>query len=196
MNTTIISCSTPIWLSMIVSGIIVIALSRTKLLKEPVNDGSGKYKYSFSKSQLVWWLWIIFSCFGGYYFCTNEIPVPNATILWVLGISGATTAVAMGTDMMNASNNVWRKVMVVEKRKILVTFLKEILSDANGLSIYRLQALLFNLLYGVIFLSTVIHNLEVSPQNATVFPDFDSNIRYLLIISNGTYAVLRTTETK
>ena len=125
-------CNAPIWIAFVVLGIILIFLSRTNLLKEPTDASAPSYKYSFSRSQFAWWLWIIFSCFAGYFFCTYKVPVPNATVLWVLGISGATISLAVGMDAMNAANNVKRNIKSDVNRTVFITFLKEILSDGNG----------------------------------------------------------------
>lgn len=68
------------------------------------------------------------------------------------------------------------------------SFLKDILSDGNNVSIHRVQAFVFNLVFGIAFLKTVIVDYSM--------PDFDSTQLLLLGLSNGTYAFMKTTENK
>jgi len=68
------------------------------------------------------------------------------------------------------------------------SFLKDILSDNQGISIHRLQSFVFNVIYGVVFIKSVVFDYAM--------PEFGSVELLLLGISNGTYAFNKKSETK
>jgi hypothetical protein len=90
--------------------------------------------------QLLWCVLIIAFCFLHQYGLTFELPVPNETCLVLLGIGVGTTTVAKVLDV--------RQRQVADRHGIQVTqdmesqgFFTDILSDDNGVSVHRLQAL-------------------------------------------------------
>ena len=71
----------------------------------------------------------------------------------------------------------------------------DILSDENGISIHRFQAVLFNLLFGGWFIYNVIYNLSL--QNIdNIIPDIQANYLVLLSLSSATYTAIKTSENK
>jgi hypothetical protein len=65
-------------------------------------------------------------------------------------------------------------------------FWSDILSDAQGLALYRFQMLVFNLLFGVLFILYVVQHVSM--------PEFDGNILTLMGMSAGTYAGFKIPE--
>ncbi|MFX8785951.1 hypothetical protein ABTM90_19220, partial [Acinetobacter baumannii] len=53
-------------------------------------------------------------------------------------------------------------------------------------SVHRFQNVIFNIIFGVIFLQKVIAEHKL--------PDFDNTVLILMGISSGSYAALKTTE--
>lgn len=58
-------------------------------------------------------------------------------------------------------------------------FLKDILSDANGISFYRFQIAAWTVVLGIIFVSSVL--------NVFAMPEFPNELLALMGISSGTY---------
>jgi hypothetical protein len=65
-------------------------------------------------------------------------------------------------------------------------FFHDILSDRSSINIQRLQNVLFNILFGLIFIQKTV--------SSNLLPDFDNNILLMMGISAGTYAGLKATE--
>lgn len=66
------------------------------------------------------------------------------------------------------------------------SILEDLLYDKNGLSIHRLQMVIWTLLFGVVFI--------VSIYNSLTMPDFNGNLLALMGISSGTYVGLKLPE--
>lgn len=179
--------------SFIMAGVIVLLtlyLSfRTDLLRTPteINDKSLQKKYSFSRVQLVWWTMIISACYIIMYGETGHFAM-NQTTLILLGISVATTAsgsvIDAGQAQIAQETNTAR-----HQDERSAHFIKDILSDGHGISTHRFQALIFNLIFGLIFINYFFtHQYQ--------FPDFNSYQMGLLGISSGAYLAVKTNENK
>lgn len=151
--------------------------------------------YSFARTQLTWWTVIILSSFIAVLFAKGEIPTLNGSILILLGISVTTTVAARLTDISDNTNIARDQISQNEPGQ---NFFLDILSDKNGVSISRLQSLIFNLAIGGWFVYKILENLVTSPQPGLdhLFPLIEPNNLILLGISSGTYAALKTTENK
>jgi len=113
--------------------------------------------FSFSRVQLVWWVVIVAFCLLYHYGTAFSLPAINETCLVLLGISGGTTTLAHLIDVRQ------RRLAQVEQITLNQDqdsqgFFTDILSDDSGLSVHRLQALLFNVIYGVAFVTDFIRN--------------------------------------
>ncbi|MEO6523472.1 MAG: hypothetical protein ABIN91_17445 [Mucilaginibacter sp.] len=81
-------------------------------------------------------------------------------------------------------------------------FLLDILSDKNGISIHRLQAFIFNLVFGLWFIYTsvqqikLINTLTLQKVIDGVMPVVTNNNLILLGMSAGLYTALKSTENK
>jgi len=81
-------------------------------------------------------------------------------------------------------------------------FLLDILSDKNGISIHRLQAFIFNLVFGLWFIYTSVQNIKtintltLQPIIDGVIPVVANNNLILLGMSAGLYTALKSTENK
>ena len=106
--------------------------------------------FSFARVQLLWWVLIIAFCFLHQFGLTFELPVPNETCLVLLGIGVGTTTVAHVLDTRQRQSAVQCGIQVTQDMESQ-GFFTDILSDDNGLSVHRLQALAFNVIYGVAF---------------------------------------------
>jgi hypothetical protein len=167
--------------------------------------------YSWSRVQLAWWSVIIFTAFTSIIIQTGHAPNLHYSTLVLLGISAGTTAVARVIDLGDQQNR-----LIFRHQDIKTTsFFLDILSDQNGVSIQRFQAVIFNLVFGIWFISSVLGNLgdpsfclsdfaKGDPNlancllHATDFliPIVSDNNLILLGLSSATYAALKITENK
>lgn len=115
---------------------------------------------------------------------TNQPLDPNTPVQPVAPVATAPAALPLSKDM--PSQGFWL----------------DILSDRNGISIHRLQALVFNLLFGIWFIyQSVTHLKGIGPLTPmdilnAVIPAISQNNLILLGLSAGTYVALKTAENK
>ncbi|MEN8225803.1 MAG: hypothetical protein ABFS05_10660 [Bacteroidota bacterium] len=168
----------------------VIKDNKTDLLPEQ------EPRFSFSKSQFAFWTIIVLSSFIYIWTFTGDLGCINTTALILLGITSATITTANlinKDDKSNATKVVNGKPITVSTLRAKnpdkkTRFLEDILSDANGISIHRLQAVVFNLVFGIAFIKSVMVDYSM--------PEFTETQLILLGLSNGTYAFLKNKENK
>ena len=194
--------------------LLLTFLLRNSILKDA--SAAKKKPYSYSRTQLVWWSIIVLSCFIAVYFNTGYIPTFYDSTLILLGISAGTLATAKLTDNSDAANPNITRTQDDESKG----FLNDILSDENGISIHRFQAVVFNVIIGLWFVQQFLCNLKGFHQCSVVstdchfpacldcvldvtkkgidslIPDISNNNLILIGLSAGTYAALKTTENK
>ena len=149
--------------------------------------------FSFSRVQLAWWSCIIIAALIGIMKALNKFPAIDGTTLVLLGISGGTTTGAAVIDASDRSNSALRSPR--HQNQNSENLLLDILSDADGVSIHRFQAVIFNIAFGAWFINQVIKNLAGLPPEPHM-PVIDINCLALLGISSGTYAAVKTIENK
>lgn len=69
-------------------------------------------------------------------------------------------------------------------------FVRDILSDDHGVSVHRFQTVVFNLIFGVYFVTAFLRS------GATTFPVFSEIEWSLLGISSSAYLYLKSTENR
>jgi len=167
--------------------------------------------FSWSRVQLAWWTVIILSSFTTIILQTGHAPNLHSSTLVLLGISVATTTVARVIDMADEQNP-----LIYRHQDIKTTnFFLDILTDQNGVSIQRFQALIFNAVFGIWYIASVLGNLgdpnfclndfpKGDPALAQcllhatdfIIPIVSDNNLILLGLSSATYAALKITENK
>lgn len=167
--------------------------------------------YSWSRVQLAWWTVIILSSFTTILLQTGIAPTLHSSTLALLGISVATTAAARVIDLGDQQN-----AQVFRHQNLTATnFFLDILSDHNGVSIQRFQAVLFNAVFGIWFIATVLGNLSDVNFCLSTFSKSDPNLAQCLLhpanfympivtdnnlillgLSSATYAALKIAENK
>lgn len=155
---------------------------KTDILKDTSNIAAKPY--SFSRTQLMWWSLIIIASYSHYYGIKNEVVTLHSSLLVILGISLGTSAIARVIDTTEISNNVNRH----QDHNTGKNFLFNILSDKDGVSIHRFQALLFNVIFGIIFITHFLTNEK--------FYEFSELELALLGISSSGYIGLKINENK
>jgi hypothetical protein len=155
---------------------------KTDLLKDTQVDNGLEKTYSFSRSQLFYWTMIVIICLcagmgnNGNFDLLLKLKEPS--ILLLLGISVGTASVATYID---------NEIPNPKKNTDSNGFIRDILSDAGGISVHRYQALLFNIIFGLVFVCQFINN-------TTEFPVFDNYALALMGTSSAGYLLIKTNE--
>jgi hypothetical protein len=167
--------------------------------------------FSWSRVQLAWWTVIILTAFTTVIIQTGHAPNLHHSTLVLLGISAGTTAVARVIDLGDQQNP-----LIFRHQDIKTSnFFLDILSDQNGISIQRFQAVIFHAVFGIWFMASVLGNLgdpgfciadfaKGDPNLAQcllhstdfLIPIVSDNNLILLGLSSATYAALKVTENK
>lgn len=195
------------WITFVVLVLVILFLSRKYQMLRDTSTGFPK-PYSYSRVQLAWWTVVVLSSLITIIFVKGALPTLDSSTLILLGISAGTTVIARLTDISDRAN--------AEPSSLLSqdfngeNFLLDILSDKNGVSIHRFQAVLINIIFGIWFISMVLQHLGglppcVNDANTAdcaahplnyIMPVIGMNNLILLGISAGTYAAVKSTENK
>lgn len=169
------------WTAVIlIAGFLIYVALGTPAIKD--QSGAANKPFSFSRSQIFWWTLIVLCSLFYVLISTSAFSV-NETAWILLGISAGTRSVGGIIDNSQIS-----KVGAANMHQNSASegWIKDILSDQNGISIHRVQAFLFNVGFGIYYLIEVYITLEL--------PSFDGNTLALLGLSNGAYAVVKNNE--
>ena len=205
------------WLPFVLLWLIIIFLDRRSGVLRDIST-ANQAPVSWSRVQLTWWTVIILSSLIAIIWKDMQeappanIPTLHYSTLILLGISAATTTVARMIDIGDLTDN---NPAPRSQDTPASNFLMDMLSDQDGVSIHRLQAVVFNLVFGIWFIATVLYNLApghdpcsmyaAGSQLATacaankldyMMPVISDNNLILLGISSATYAAMKTTENK
>ena len=150
--------------------------------------------YSYSRSQLLWWTLIILSCYVFFFGVTGELVPFNFTSVLLLGFGALVYSSGKVIDNMQIDKGRGdRNQDLGAQNKEAPNFIKDILSDDNGISIHRFQAVVFNLVFGIGFIGFFIKNLLNQKYPLVDFTEW----QFALIgISSATYLGLKATENK
>jgi hypothetical protein len=167
--------------------------------------------FSWSRVQLAWWTVIILTSFTTIMLQTGHAPNLHSSTLVLLGISVATTTVARVIDMADEQNPLVYRHQDVKNTNFFI----DILTDHNGVSIQRFQTLIFNVVFGIWYIASVLGNLGDPNFCLIDFPKGDPNLANCLLhstdfiipivsdnnlillgLSSATYAALKITENK
>jgi hypothetical protein len=186
------------FLILVIMSVLMIVLgTRTSLLRDNVvnkvdfvayalatKNLHPKASFSLAKSQLAFWTVIVFSSFLYLLFRFKfSIPALNQANLILLGMSVATTATAKLIDDSQQLNGDLSQDHPSEG------FLRDILSDKNGVSMHRLQNVLWTFAVGIIYVHYVC--IQTGLPDETVLTN---NLLILMGISSGAYVGIKTTE--
>lgn len=155
-----------------------------------------KKPFSLSKVQLAFWFVIIIAAFISVILCfpDHDIPTFSNSSLILLGLSAGTMTAGRIIDIGDQGNDAISCIQNIESEG----FFKDILSDAGGISLHRLQCVIFNLIIG----GQVIHEtlLNLAAKGVLdidhIIPEVSSATLVLLGMSSGVYMAVKTTENK
>src|SRR5665648_996750 len=177
------------WLVLIVLTVLVVFLNAKYGLLRDESTLETKKPYSYARTQLTWWTVIVLSGFITIILSRFEIPTFTDGILVLLGISSVTTISARISDN---SDQTKAETDGLIQNLPSQNFLLDILSDNNGVSIHRLQAVLFNISIGFWFIHESIINISNSAlEMNNILPDLEMKNLILMGLSAGTYVTLK-----
>jgi hypothetical protein len=132
--------------------------------------------FSLARSQMAWWFGLVFLSYVFLWVVCAELPVLSNSAMILLGIAGATGMA--GTAMDNSQR-------VLEPSE---GWLKDVTTDAQGVTLYRLQHVIWTAFFGLAFLIEVFNNLAM--------PEFDTATLGLMGISAGAYIGFKMPESR
>lgn len=174
-----------IFLAISATGVIMLMLVRhTNMIRDISKMADmNKRSFSLSRAQLAFWTFIVLISAIFVFGTTRKLIDVTNTALVLLGISAGTTAAGRIIDQSDIVNpRVSKRIQDVESKG----FILDILSDRGGISIHRVQTVVFNILVGLVFIYEVLQSLEL--------PEFDNGILFLLGLSSVTYSGIKATE--
>lgn len=189
-----------IYFLVLASSLITIILLQLRYSIISDSSTAAPKPYSLARVQLVWWTFIILSSFISIVLASGQIPTFDNSTLILLGIGSLTTASARIIDISDKQNP--PSVSVTSVNQTSQGFLLDILSDNNGVSIHRLQAFVFNLVFGVWFIYKCYKGIPHATTAASsdtinsLIPVITNNNLILLGLSAGTYVALKSAENK
>jgi hypothetical protein len=132
--------------------------------------------YSISVTQALFWTFIVaFSCVYVYMLKAAFIVIPNQ-ILLLLGIAGGT---ALASRINSMSRDVVPKELMIDLQRDDIPRLRDMISIAGRLNIYKFQMLVFTIITGGIVLVELI--------KASNFPEIPNTLITLMGLSNTLY---------
>ncbi|MDB4901985.1 MAG: hypothetical protein JWQ63_1266 [Mucilaginibacter sp.] len=148
--------------------------------------------FSLGRTQLAFWTVIIISSFiyTVYVHSTSGISVPaiDPVNLVLLGIAGGTTAVAKVIDSSQKNN---QGDSISQQDYPSEGFFRDLISDEKGVSIHRLQNVIWTIIVGFIYISAVFDK-KVLPDQSVI----NNQLLGLMGVSAGAYLGLKTCENK
>lgn len=175
--------------------LIVILLDYSSHLLRDTST-SKKKPFSFSKVQLAFWFILIISSFITIILCVkgHDIPTFSNSSLILLGLSAGTMTAGRLIDLGDQGNETISRIQDTESEG----FFKDILSDAGGIGLHRLQCVVFNLLIGGQVLHETVLNLVAKgiPNIDHIIPEVSPASLVLLGLSSGAYVAVKATENK
>jgi len=184
--------------SVILAGIILLMANKSCLLKD--SSSARPEPFSFSRVQITWWTWIILSAFVSIIASSGKIPDIDTSSLILLGIGSLTTVAGRLIDISDRKETASPRMLSINQRSD--GFWIDILSDKDGISIHRLQAAVFNVVFGAWFIFKSVEGIVKATASASdktlneIIPIISEKNLILLGLSAGTYVALKTAENK
>jgi hypothetical protein len=155
---------------------------RSTMLRDSNSSASGLARpYSLARVQMAWWFALIFAAYVLLWTLTRDWVALAPSTLILLGISGATSLAAGGIDQSPSGTAGTPRTVPAS-----AGFFADILTDVNGITLARLQMLLWNVTLGLVFVGRIFADLRI--------PDLDASTLGLLGLSAGAYVGFKVPE--
>lgn len=187
-------------LGLLVTTLIAGYLAKaTPILRDRVPGlPAEKAPYSLARFQLAFWSFLVIAAYVFIWLITEELDTITGSVLALLGIGSATALGASIIDqgktgvvaVSNPANPASPDNLIVPVTPAAPIpskgFLQDVLSDNQGISLYRFQLFAWTLVLGVIFCASVYNGLAM--------PQFSTTLLGLMGISSGTYLGFKVPE--
>lgn len=161
-------------------GLFVGLVRKTSLLRDPAPVPEGQQApFSLSLFQLAFWSMLVIASYVFIWMITEELDTITGSVLALLGIGSGTALGAVLIDSGKTAPTLSRSSQ---------GFLRDLLSDERGISVYRFQLFAWTLVLGVIFCASVYDGLQM--------PQFSTTLLGLMGLSSGTYLGFKVPEGK
>jgi len=164
---------------LVLLGLFIFLVIETDMLRDigPNPPHGGRKPYSLAKTQMAIWLFTIMSSWLLLYVLKHSFDTINESLVILMGISS-------GAGIGAATIDTNRKVKAAVARS--QGFIRDILSDSNGISFHRFQVFAWTIVMVLVFIRQVASYL--------VMPEFSGALLTLMGISSGTYLGLKVSE--
>ncbi|MCA9470064.1 MAG: hypothetical protein KC643_32090 [Nitrospira sp.] len=191
------------WIFVLFLGVLLGLIFTNKGVSTLFRDPSAEHlagksaTFSLGRTQMGFWFFLILMTYIFIWMTTGETSSLNETAITLLGLSAITGlgSVVIGEGKRSKYMEQIKEASAEEKRILEQeiaqeedSILKDLLTDVNGYTLYRLQNLIWTLTLGVIFICHVYHSLAM--------PEFSETQLMLMGISGGTYLGFKFPETQ
>ena len=159
-------------------GVLIYLGCKSGMLRDEGNQGSTLRDRTFSlgRVQMAWWFGIVMGSYIFLWVISHDIPPLGSQALLLMGISG-------GVGLTSAGLSVgMKKPLPISNGK----FFDDLLTDAYGVTLHRLQMLAITVILGVMFIIHVITTLTM--------PEFNGSLLTLMGIAGGAYVGFKVPE--
>lgn len=160
---------------------LLIHLARnTALLRDPheTPPPGARAPYSLARFQLAFWSFLVVAAYVFLWMVTEELDTITGSVLGLLGIGAGT---ALGSSVIDAGKREAAAGTDCPPPTVMASqgFLRDLLQDGGGVSLYRFQMFVWTLVLGIIFFASVYDKLAM--------PSFSPSLLGLMGISSGTF---------
>jgi len=160
-------------------GLFITLAVKSNMLRDigPNPPDGGKKPYSLAHTQMATWFFFIMSSWLLLYVVKHSFSTITDSLVILMGISAGTGIGGVAIDSSRKTANTVRRSE---------GFLRDILSDPNGISFHRFQVFAWTVVMVLVFIRQVTAYL--------VMPEFSTALLTLMGISSGTYLGLKVSE--
>lgn len=160
-------------------GLFITLAVKSNILRDigPNPPDGSKKPYSLAHTQMATWFFVIMSSWLLLYVVKHSFSTITDSLVILMGISAGTGIGGVAIDSSRKTANTVRRSE---------GFLKDILSDPNGISFHRFQVFAWTVVMVLVFIRQVTAYL--------VMPEFSTALLSLMGISSGTYLGLKVSE--
>ncbi|MES1241218.1 MAG: hypothetical protein ABUT39_06320 [Acidobacteriota bacterium] len=162
------------------AGLFRLARRTTLLRASGPGTASGiQAPYSLARFQLAFWSFLVIAAYVFIWLITEELDTITGSVLVLLGIGSGT---ALGAAFIDQS----KPQAPAGPNPVSQGFLRDVLSDDQGISLHRFQLFIWTLILGIIFCASVYNGLAM--------PQFSPTLLGLMGLSSGTYLGFKVPE--
>ena len=160
-------------------GLFIVLAVKTNILRDvgPNPPDGGKKPYSLALMQMATWFFVIMSSWLLLYVVKHTFSTITESLVILMGISA-------GTGLGGATIDSNRKT--IDTIRYSKGFIKDILSDPNGICFHRFQVFAWTVVMVAVFIRQV--------TSYFVMPEFNPALLTLMGISSGTYLGFKVSE--